>query len=194
MAVSDDAWEEVCLISIAKQAGSDYEFAALTQDIDVSGGEKDFEGVANAAGGRIKKHAPETDTIITLNMLPTGIDGLATSPTGIENLFHGFTSSNTGNNSRTRDLFRIAFLWTNDPAATSGAGATAAATNMKRFVIAEAEIISSPKTWSPTDPLKNAVKIKCSAFDKSGNGNILEEGYATATTTLSSYTSATKFR
>ena len=194
MASQTNAWLETALVTITKLAGTDYEFAALTETVDIDQGDKDIEGIANVAGGRVVKWTPEGDTMITLEIYPTGVNGLE-SPDGVANLFHGFTSTSTGSNSRTRDLFRVAVLWTNDTTATSGAGATAASTSNKRFVLANA-YVTSYKTSFTDGIQKSTVTFKAVPFDKAGTtSNILEEGIDnTASTALTAYTITANFR
>ena len=194
MASQTNAWLETALVTITKLAGTDYEFAALTETIDIDQGDKDIEGIANVAGGRVVKWTPEGDTSITLEMYPTGVNGLAT-PDGVANLFHGFTDTSTGSNSRVRDLFRISVLWTNDTTATSGAGATAASTSNKRFALANA-YATSYKTSFTDGIQKVTITFKTTPFNKAGDtSNILEEGINnTASTTLTAYTTVANFR
>lgn len=193
MATQDNAWLEQALVSIEKEAGTAYEFATITETIDLDSGDKDIEGIPTLGGGRVVKYTPEGDTSITLELYPTGVNGLAATPTGVANLFHGFAGE-TGSNTTVRDKFRVAILWTNDTTATSGMGASAASTSAQRFAIAKA-YCTSHKTSFTDGIVKVTATFKCAAFNKTGTGNILEEeADNTALSTLSAYTSTTNFR
>lgn len=49
-----DAWTETFLITIMKKGGTAMDFRAIVTTYDISGGDKDFNSIANAKGGRIK--------------------------------------------------------------------------------------------------------------------------------------------
>jgi len=188
-----DAWEEECLVSIAAKGGSDIEFAATTETVDIDAGEKGGEGLPNLKGGRIWKVSPETDTTITFEGYPVDIN--TSGGTGVSQMFHTTrTNWDVGqplivSNSRNRDLFRVAILWTNDTTATSGAGAVASGSEGYRYVITEARMISCKPSF--TDGiLKFTFAFKVPAFQKDGTSNITEQSCdnTAALTALGSYT------
>ena len=51
-ATEQDAWTETFLITIIQLDGSAQEFRALVTTYDITGGDKEFTSIANAAGGR----------------------------------------------------------------------------------------------------------------------------------------------
>ena len=126
------AWEEVAFVTISKYDATDItlECAAMTESIDIGQGDYPGESIPNLAGGRIWKQSPEEDGEITLEFYPTD----ASLATGEDNLglfqaFAGGTWSTTepitsditwtAGTDRSRDVFRIAICWTDDPACTS---------------------------------------------------------------------------
>ena len=93
--------------------------------------------------------------------------------------------------SNTLTKYRVAILWTDDSAATTGGGATAASTAGIRFVLAECFCISC--NWDFTDRiLKKTLVFKGVAFDKAASANAKGESHTNgAIPTLGSYTPGT---
>jgi len=194
-----NAWDEVCLISIAKKGGSDIEFAAIVETLDISEGDYPGESIPTLAGGRIWKQSPQEDGEITLEFYGVELD--TTSGVGLAQQWNGGTyttseplstdSAWAAGVNRARDLFRVSILWTNDTTpATSGAGATAAATEAERFYATDCRIISHKSEMATDQPLKMTVVFKYPAFNKAGTtkNGIWQSGDATALATLGSYT------
>jgi len=186
-----DAWRETCLISIAAKGGSDVEFASATETVDIDTGDKDFDVIANLAGGRIEKWTPEAETVITFEGYFLSLD--TASNKGIQQLFHttranwDTTQPLEVSGSRERDLFRVVILWTNDPTATSAAGSTGAADSL-RLIIENARLISA-KTAFTDGILKTTFKFKVVPFQKDGTSNIRwQSAEGTALAALGAYT------
>jgi len=192
-----DAWEEVALISISKIAGSDIEFAAITETIDISEGDYPGESIMNMAGGRLWKQSPKEDGEITLEIYPLELS----AATGV-GLFQQWIGGSVDSSEplatdvtwdagveRTRDKFRVAILWTNDPAAATGAGSTASSTEAIRFFATDCRITSHKAAY--TDGiLKVTATFKFPAYNKAGSTSIgaWQSGDATALASLGSYT------
>jgi len=191
-----DAWEEVALVSISKISGSDIEFAAITETIDVSEGDYPGESIPNMAGGRLWKQSPKEDGEITLEIYPIELD--TTSGVGLAQQWIGGTADTSeplisdttwaAGVERTRDKFRVAILWTNDTTATTGFGATASSTDAQRFYATDCRITSHKAAY--TDGiLKVTVTFKFPAYNKAGSTSIgvWESGDNTAMASLGSY-------
>ena len=192
-----DAWHEVALVSISRISGSDREFAAITETIDIDEGEAPGEGIPTIAGGRVWKDGPRADGTITLEIYPIALS----EATGV-GLFQQFIGGTIDSSepmetdttwpdgvSRVKDKFRVAILWTNDAAATEGRASTAASTDALRFYATECRLITH--TSSFTDGiLKITATFKFPAFDKAGTTKIgvWQSGDNTALATLGSYT------
>ena len=129
-----DAWTEFAMITIEKANGTDFEWMAITETIDISEGDYPGESVMNIAGGRIWKESPQEDGEITLEMYPVQVayedDG------GLFQKWVGGTIdsseplvsdiSEAAGVDRPRDRFRVSILCTNDAAVGAADGTTAA--------------------------------------------------------------------
>ena len=199
-AAVDDAWMEVCLIAISKVAGSDIQFAALTETVDFDIGEKDIEGVPLVNGGRYTKFTPEGDSSITFEAYPlqAGTD-TGTTGKGFFDLMHSVDASVPIRitNDRNRDKYRVLVLWTNDPTPTTGQAATAENYSALRIGMAEGYFTSVKPSFTDGS-LKFTIMYKVAAFDKGAAGNIMVESCAGSGATdklpaVASYTSSAKF-
>ena len=199
-AAVDDAWMETCLIGISIQAGSDIQFAALTETVDFDIGEKDIEGIPLVNGGRVTKWNPEGDSSITFEAYPleAGTD-TGTVAKGFFDLMHTVDSSVPIRitNDRNRDKYRVLVLWTNDPAATTAQQTLATNTSGMRIGMADGHFTSVKPSFTD-GVLKFTVTFKCAAFDKSGAGNVMMESCAGTSAgdkiaAIASYTNSNKF-
>ena len=191
---------ETCLIAISVQAGSDVQFAAITETVDFDIGEKDIEGVALANGGRVTKWTPEGDSSITFEAYPLEAGTSSGSAgTGFFDLLHTADASAPirVTNDKNRDKYRVLVLWTNDPNAATGQTATTDTYSGLRIGMADGHFTSVKPSF--TDGiLKYTVTFKVAAFDKDGTGNVIMESCAGTTGTdilpaIASYTSSAKF-
>jgi len=199
-AATDDAWMETCLIAISIQAGSDIQFAGVTETVDFDIGEKDIEGIPLVNGGRVTKFTPEGDSSITFEAYPlqagtdTGTTGL-----GFYDLMHSVDSSVPirVTNDRDRDKYRVLVLWTNDSTVTTAQETTTNTYSALRIGMADGHFTSVKPSF--TDGiLKFTVTFKVAAFDKSATGNVMMESCAGSAAgdilpTIAAYTSANKF-
>ena len=192
-----DAWTEVALVAVSLKGGSEIQFAAITETIDIAEGDYPGESVMNLAGGRIWKESPKEDGEITLELYPVELD--TTSGVGLFQQWVGGTfdtseplttdTTEVAGIQRSRSQYRVSVLWTNDPAATTAAGATAASTDALRFYATSCRITSHKASY--TDGiLKVTVTLKFPALNKAGTANIgvWESGDQTALVTLGAYT------
>lgn len=186
-----DAWAEEALVTIQPVGANNIEYAAAFLTADLDQGDKPIDIIPNLAGGRIVKINPEEPTMITLEGHFVELD--PTSFNGIHQLFHTISGNYDTSeplavvNSRNRDRFRVAILWTNDASATSAAGATAASTDAFRFYADNARFVSAKDTF--TDGiLKTTAKFQVPPFTKTGTGNInWNSGDDTALAALTSF-------
>ena len=199
-AAVSDAWQEVCLIGISIQAGSDIQFAGLTETVDFDLGEKGIEGVPLVNGGRVTKWSPEGDATITFEAYPlqAGTD-TGTTAKGFYDLMHTVDASVPIRvvNDRTRNKYRVLVLWTNDTTVTTAQSTTTNTYSALRIGLADGHFTSVKPSF--TDGiLKFTVEYKCAAFDKSGTANKMMESCAGTTAgdilpAVASYTSSNKF-
>lgn len=192
MATDISAWSETALITVTKLGGTDMQFAARTEDVDIDVGEKDIDMVVNLKGGRLVKKVPMKETTITLTMYPYGIDQSA-APTGVAQLFHGQTTYDTTEPlevmaSRIRELYRVAILWTDDTSLTSAAATTTAGKVAQRFVAANCYLTSEKYSFAD-QLLKCTVVFTVMPFNKEGIAQLREESTegTTALAALNTY-------
>ena len=196
---NEDAWQETCLVAISAQGGSDVNFQALTETVDIDNGEKDIEGVPLVNGGRVTKWTAEGDATITLEAYPVEV-GTDTGSTG-KGFFDLLYTQDTDQpiaitNDRTRSKYRLAIMWTDDTSVTSAADATSSGNTGMRMTFADGHFTSVKPSF--TDGiLKFTITFKVTAFDKNANSNKKFEstdGEATKIIpALGSYTSSNKF-
>ena len=176
------AWEEVALVSIMKKGGTKYEFAAITETIDIAEPDYPGESINNVAGGRIWKQSPQEDGELTLEIYPLHLD--TTAGAGLFQQFAGGTwdgSQPMGTDTaldagvldtdRLRDRFLVAIMWTDDTTQDSAIDIDATGTTAKvalRFWAKECRMVSHKSSF--TDGiLKTTVTFKFPAMDKAGS-------------------------
>lgn len=174
------AWEEVALVSIMKKGGTKYEFAALTETVDISEGDYPGESVGVVSGGGIWKQTRQEDGEITLEIYPVSL-GTAADNTGLFQHFAGGTwdASEPMTTDITypmsgifypRDRFLVAIMWTNDTTQDSAIDIDATGTSAKvalRFYAKECRITSHKSSF--TDGiLKTTVTFKFPSIAKAG--------------------------
>ena len=204
-----DNWDELCLVSLYRAGDTttgERQFAALiTGSIEINEGDYPGESIPNAAGGRQWKQSPQEDHELVFNdLIPLDI-GTNADNEGLDQFWNGVSgtppaaydttepmatdSSWPAGVNRVRDKFRVSILWSNDPAVTSAAGATAISTESKRIYCTDCRIISHKDNWSPQDGYKASVTFKAPAMNKAGTTKTLirESGVATALSALGAY-------
>lgn len=170
-----DAWTEFALITIENQGGTETEWMASTETIDINEGEYPWESIPNLAGGRISKQSPQEDGEVTIEMYSVQI--ALEDNGGLEQSWVGGTIdaseplvsdiSEAAGVDRQRTRFRLSFLWTNDPAVTSASGTTAGSTDAERFVASNCRITSF-KTVFTEGIKKTTVTFKYPPMTKAG--------------------------
>lgn len=196
-----DTWSEIAKVCIAAQSGTEVEFQAITETVDIDIGDKDFDIINTLAGGRLVKFTPQEPTTITLEAYPVvaGTAGFTTAATGT-GFFDLISTVDTAEPlvytvDRTRTKYRIAIMWTD--ASVTAAGQVVAPTNYALRVVAADVYFTSVKPSFTDGLLKFTVTCKVPTFNKSGTGLVKVEsvgGSATATlTALASYTSTVLF-
>jgi len=196
-----DTWSELAKVAIAAQAGSDVQFNAITETVDVDIGDKDFDVIATLAGGRLVKFTPQEPTTITLEAYPVQAGtGSGTTGTGFFDLVNSADTSQplVIPTDRNRSKYRIAIMWTTNTVSTTYAESQVVSpADSALRIVASDGYFTSVKPSFTDGVLKFTITYKVPPFDKSGNANIKIEsldGSATATlTALASYTSSVKF-
>lgn len=177
----DGAFQEICLIGVTKKGGNEVQFAGAIEDpSDISEGEKGGSGIVICNGGRLWKRDPEGDATFTAKIYPLDLD--PASGNDMAQYFMGTSGSGSSvseRNTHARDLFRVAFLVTDDPAASTAGGSTAANYAARRIVFENARVTGYSESFD--DKILSAeVTFTVPPFNSSGSGNILRESVTSA--------------
>ena len=169
-----DAWTERFLISIMKKGGTAGNFWAHITTYDATGGDKDFDSIANGKGGRIKNFRPQTDVELTMEGYATEVgDG-----EGFMDLIHSGTADSTQPLSfasdHSRDLFLISIMHTTDDTQTSAVAVTSQDERAIRETYKNGHITGVVSNF--TDNIKKfTIKFKATPFAKDASANYTYE-------------------
>lgn len=180
-----DMWSEVFLLSLERASGTDIQLASVIDPNSLEINTPDYPGesIPNAAGGRNWKQGVQEDVEVSFELYGVDLDAATASNVtgGLFQQMEGVSGAGAYDSSeplitdlswpagveRTRDRFRIAVLFTNDPAVTTAAGATATSTDALRFFCSNLRIISLKASFSD-GVLKQSVTLKGPAYNKAG--------------------------
>lgn len=177
-----ESWQEVALLSI-KTSLATQNFALITESIDVTHGDKQVEGMATVAGGRIMKWTPETDTEFTAKIYPVGVGRLAdTSSNGFWQIFQPSAAASgvadtypqNVSVSRIRNTYSVALMWSQSLPADAFAPTTGSPAAY-RTILRNAWITKFKESFSPSDGYSGDITIVCPPFAKDGSINITKE-------------------
>ena len=200
---SEDAWQRQALIEVS-DGTSVMLLHALTETINIEGGERGLDKIDLLNLGQIPKHGAGDVYTITFEGYPLAA-GVATAGAA-GGFWEFFANKPVADASEPLDIdltntltrYRVAILWTDDVTATAGGGATASSTAGLRFVIADCFAVGAPVDF--TDKIvKTTLMFKGVGFDKTGaatdgNNVKMESALNTAIPTLGNYTpSSTKW-
>lgn len=173
----DGAFQEVFLLGVTKKSGSEVQFAAVIENesLGIEQGDKDFEDVPLGNGGRMVKRTPEGPASVTFKIFPLSVD--VTDGNDLVQYFLGGSYDATAPikqvNTRNRDLFRIACLFTDDTAASTASGTTASDYAARRWSCKNMRFVSYKE---PYDGVWAAeVTFKAPAYDLTATGTITRE-------------------
>ena len=174
---NDGVFQEIYFFGVTKKGGSEVQFAAVIEgeSLGFEQGDKDGEGFPMANGGRIWKRTPEGDIEVSAKIYPLSVD--VTDANDMSQYFEGGTYDASApisqSNSHNRDLFRVAVLFTDDPAATTAGGATAANYAARRMSAKDLRFVSYKESYD--GQLAAEVKFKGPAFGKDGSSLVTRE-------------------
>lgn len=167
----DDHWIETALISIAKSTalgGSDVEFAAESDEMTFSGGERDIDVKTLLNGGNMRKFVPMTPKEVTFKIYPDEVsDALQ--------LFYGTANAKasgviTTTNTLTRFNVRVVILWTDKAAAAAAAEAIDGSNAGIRLVAQNGNVTKCEEFWDDGE-MGFEVTLKIPAFTRAAVGN-----------------------
>ena len=197
MANKDGVWNELALIAIAEEGGTDVNYAAMTSSIRITEGGKPCDQISflDASKGVIKRPAGPIE--ITFEGYP--LDADASGGTGVIQHYDSELTRDTTDPFQVdatvrRDRYRVCILWTDDTdLTTSAVAAVTLSTNSLRYILANAYMTSHD--WEFTgDGLKVTFAFWAPAVNKGKSTNRRIESVDGAITTgvitaLASYTS-----
>jgi len=172
------AWQETCICTIQKLAGTAYEFSAIIDKdtLELPQGDYPGESKPNLAGGRIWIQHPQEDGEITFDVIAVGLD--TTASQSLLQEFNGGTwdtsipmstdTSWVAGIQRPRDRFMFAFMWTDDVAQTGANDATTTADAVAMRFYAKEVRITSCKASFTDGYLKLSITAKYPAMNYSG--------------------------
>ena len=172
-----DSWGKYMLVGITKKGGSEIQFGAVIDptSVEINPGDVPGESAVNAAGGRIWKQDVEEDGEVTFDIIGAVEIDSVSSAGGLFQAFIGGTWDTTeplesdhawtSGDNRVRDKFMVCVLQTNDTAAATGGGVTAAATDSKRFWVKAARLVSHKENVGEN---KVSVTFKFPPYTKDG--------------------------
>jgi len=174
-----EAWTETALVSICKTGGTYYQFAAITETVDLSEGDHPGESVGTVGGGGIWKQSRQEDGEITMEIYPINLD--TTAGQGLFQEFYGGTwdtAAATGLLADSdypavgvmipRDTFNVVVCWTNDAAHTTAEGEIDGTDSTALRFWAKKCRITSHKSEYTDGILKTTVTFKFPAIAKAG--------------------------
>jgi hypothetical protein len=181
----DGAFQETFLLGVTRKGtGQELQFAGVTEydSLDIKQGDKDGESLIMLNGGRRWKRTPEGEFEFTCKIYPlstvfSDAEDLSMYFLGGFNCWTGTvdTTAPVSNiNTRGRDLFGVAILWTDDSTAVAASGTTTAYTNSRRILVRDCRI-TGYKDGFDDGILSAEVTFKAPAFDSTGQGNIFRQ-------------------
>jgi len=182
-------------LSITKKDGSDMDFKAMIETVDISGGAKDFDQIATIAGGRLKKFNPQEPTEITLEGYAVELGSTSTTGNGFYDLMHSqdTTQPLSISTDLTRYEYQLVVLATDNASQTNATSATSEGDAAIRYTFQNGHFTNVNASF--TDGVwKFTITYKVTPFNKSGTSNITYESTDGSTgktlSEVSSYTSS----
>lgn len=190
-----EMWQELCLIGIIPEGGSEIQFAGATEDITaMEWMEKPMSGIQLVNGGHAAKYEKNTDESITMKVYPLKADDGTTD--SFVQLFHPQDTADSTQpilavNTLTRKKFGIILLWAEDLPATAGAIPDAAKTAY-RIQCVNAYLTSYKLDYSEK-VMSAELTFKWTPFTKAAVANKREESTDGSVQLPAAITTATSF-
>lgn len=190
-----DTWSETGLVSFTKEGGDEIQAYTITETVDITTGDKDFDVIATLAGGRLKQFTPQEPMEITLEAYPVEAGTADTSDEELKGFFDmlwgGVGSAGSQpieiSSDLKREELRVTVLWTDDTSITD-ATADVPINHAGFRVIAKNGHVTAVNPSFTDEVLSYEITFKVPPFDKEGNSNIsVQSTDGTATMTMGSY-------
>lgn len=183
-----DSWNEIAFIAISDDAGNEYEFAAITRNIDIKIGNKGIVTDPLINSGLFTRFKAEDTSEIAMDLIPLGIKSSGTIPNGVHAWFLGRSPTSTSAiDNYKRYKFRVCILWTTYVGSISTSQLIPSADNSMRISFWGA-YLSSAELKHDNEMLISSVVFSCPPYDENGHGMIKAEEATSATlSTLGAY-------
>ncbi len=216
-----ETWGPYFLFSLQRRGASaqtEVQFASMIDptSVEINPGTRPVNLVTNAAGGGIYSQEPEEMGEVTFDII-RGVELDTTTAVGLFQQFVGVSGSTDPNAydtgeplatdtawpagvSRNMDRFKLAFLWTNDSAATTASGTTNSTTDSKRCYVVNALFREMKMSHSDNMPKYTCTFVfkpysvagtrKNYGYESGDNTPLVAFGSATGAYTSGAYTTA----
>jgi len=172
-----DVWSERCWVSLCKKGGSWNHFHTIISSVDIDEGDKPTTNIPNIGGGRMGKHEPQEDTVLTFEAYQVGIGTTTGDDLGLVQQYNSNTWDTSDPFSSTpshnRDLYKCVILWTNQ-AVTTATEAIDGTHEALRYTYAGAEIVSLKESFTDKE-LKITAQLRVPQFNKNATANVTKE-------------------
>lgn len=179
-ATRPDTWDasSQILLTIQKKGGTARYFRTTIMSTDKSGGVKDFDAIANYAGGYLKAHKDATPIELTFEGHATEVGtGTGTEGLGFDDLMNTADASQPLSISidDVKDEYIVVYERTTDSSATDAMAATTAGVRASRYQFKNGHF--TDVAWNDTGEkvLKYTLKFKLAPRDRDGNANYIAE-------------------
>lgn len=185
------AWTQCAFITITAQkttTTTDLEFYSLTENIDISEGDRPLDTQAVMCGGKIPILRPQEDTTISMKMFPVhafnpALTGVQTGQ-ALDDLFYDTRTETeaekqvtvTNPSGGTRKKFRLAFLWSDQTSLTSATAAMSKTSLAYRKVFRNAWMTGKSLSFNADGSvLSMDATFSLPAREKAGTANIMSQ-------------------
>lgn len=163
-----DSWSELFVLTLQPKAGTAVDVNAEITTYATTGGEKNFTGVANGKGGRIKKFDPQADIEVTLEGYTDDVE--------FYEMLHTIdaTQPKSVATDHTRTQYLLSILHTTSTSITSAVSVTADGDRAERVTYKNGHVIDVKQDF--TDGIcKFTIKYKVTPFAKDASSNVTYE-------------------
>lgn len=187
MAYVTKTWYENAYVSVAQVAGSEVQMCTKTTTLEISGGNRDVEGISTFCG--------EVTRVTDQEDIEISFDGIPVSNADFDWIFHGVNATTTAITTSTAVQERVTFLWTDQTGITAATQAILTASEAYRRIYAGAYCTTLEYSMDAGEHLVATLGFKLAPLDADGNLNYKMECCDTtsALAAVGAYTTANKF-
>jgi hypothetical protein len=180
-------WYEDAYISVSQVGGSEVQMCSKTTTMEISGGNRDIEGI-NTFCGEVTRVTAQDDIEISF-------DGIPVSNADFDWIFHGVSNTSTSITTSTAVKERVTMLWTDQTGITAAGQAILTASEAYRRIYAESYCTKLEYSMDAGEHLVCSLGFKLAAEDANGALNYKMECCDTtsALAAVGAYTASNKF-